>query len=53
VTNALQVRCTDTLLASGNAMAGRLNLTCEEFLHRRHTGVYEKKGFVVNRYKGE
>jgi hypothetical protein len=47
VTNSLKVGCSDALLAGANAVAGRLNLSRKELLHRCHTRVYEKKGFVV------
>ena len=47
VAYAFQVRGTDALLAGGNALARRFNFAGEELLHRSHTGVDEKKGFVV------
>jgi hypothetical protein len=50
--HTVKVGGTDTLLAGGNAVARRNNLAREELLHRSHTGVYEKKGFVVMRNEG-
>jgi hypothetical protein len=52
VTNALKVGGSDALLTSGYAVTGRLLFACEELLHRSHTRVYEKKGFVVMRNEG-
>ena len=43
VTDAVEVGGADALLAGGDAAARRDDLAGEEFLHRRHAGVYEKK----------
>ena len=52
-TDVLDVAGTDALLAGAHAAAGGLLLAGEEGLHGSHTGVDEKKGFVVVGDKGE
>ena len=47
MTNALQIGGADALLAGGHTVAGRGNLAGEELLHRCHTGVDKKEGFVA------
>ena len=47
VTDAFEVRRSDTLLAGADAVSGRGNFTCEELLHRCHTGVDEQERLVV------
>ena len=51
VTNSFKVGSSDALLTGANSVAGRLNLSCEELLHRCHTRVDKKQGFVVIRNK--
>ena len=51
VTNSLKVGCSYTLLAGADSVTGRLFLACKELLHRRHTRVDKKQGFVVIRNK--
>jgi hypothetical protein len=48
VTDALEVGSTDALLAGGYAIAWRLLLTREELLHGSHTGIDQKKRFVID-----
>ena len=47
MTDAFQVGRSDTLLAGTDTVSGRGDLTCEELLHRCHTGVDEEQGFVI------
>ena len=47
VAYSLKVGSTDTFLAGADSVSGRLLLTCEELLHRCHTRVDKKQGFIV------
>jgi hypothetical protein len=51
VSNPFKVGCADALLAGANAVFRRLLLTREEFLHRCHTRIYKKQGFIVIGYE--
>jgi hypothetical protein len=53
VTYSIKVGRTDTLLAGCNSVAGRNFLARKVLLHRSHTGVYEKEGFVIYRNERE
>ena len=51
--NALNIRCTDALLAGGHAMARRLFLAEEPFLHGGHAAVDQQQAGVVFRHQRE
>ena len=52
-TDAVKVGGTDAFLAGGDAVAGRLNLSGEEFLQGCHTRVDEQQRFVALRHQRE
>ena len=47
VSHSFKVGSSYALLAGTNSVARRNFLTCEELLHRRHTGVYQQKAVIV------
>ena len=51
--DALNIRCTDALLAGGHAMARRLFLAEEPFLHGGHAAVDQQQAGVVFRHQRE
>ena len=53
VSYSLKVGCTDALLAGRYAAARGLFLTREEFFHRRHARVNQKKRLVAVRNERE
>ena len=53
MSDAFEVRRADTLLAGGDSMARRFDLSGEVFLHRCHAGIDEEQRLVPLRYKRE
>ena len=51
--DALNIRCTDALLAGGHAMARRLFLAEEPFLHGGHAAIDQQQAGVVFRHQRE